>query len=288
MSRSDIMKHSMNFVYYPITFFLSCFVISSAFFLTAAYISMHQSMLYLLFPLILAGMSGPTISALILLTQAKDKNMWNDFVQRLSLRKIKVRFIPILLLLMPCLVLLAIALSLLFGLSSDQFSLSIPADQALQGISFVTIFITVLLSCSLEEIGWRGYGIDSLMSRFNVWKTSLIFATLWSVWHVPAFFIKNGYFQKELWDLGFLHVIVYFASLFPITILINWLYVKNNRSIIVGILFHAIMNLSYGLFPIQLITKIIFMFLLLIAAGIIICVDKELFFNACKKDYKNS
>lgn len=276
----------MNFVYYPITFFMCCFVISSAFFLTAAYMSVHQSMLYLLFPLILGGMSGPTSSALILLARAKDKNMWNDFVQRLSLRKIKIRFIPILILLMPCLVLLAIAISLLFGLSSNQFSLSIPADQALEGINFVAIFITVLLSCSLEEIGWRGYGIDSLNSRFSLWKTSLIFATLWSLWHVPAFFIKNGYFQKELWNLGWMHVVVYFMSLFPVTILINWLYVRNNRSILVGIIFHAIMNLSYGLFPLQLITKTIFMFLLLIAAGIVIFINKELFFNPSKQDLK--
>lgn len=273
----------MTFVYYPITFFTSCFLISTTLFLTAAYISLDSSLSYLVFPLILGGISGPTCAALIVLIRSHNKNMWNDFLQKLSLRNINPRFIPIVLLLMPCLILLAITISLLFGLSSDQFSLAIPADQALQGINLLALFVVIFLSCSLEEIGWRGYGIDSLTSKFNLWKTSLIFATLWSLWHVPAFFVKNGYFQKELLNLGWTHVIVYFMSLFPITILINWLYIKNNRSIIVGILFHSIMNLSYGLFPIQLITKVIFMFLLLIVAGMVVITNKELFFKYSKK-----
>jgi uncharacterized protein len=268
-----------SFIYHPITFFLSCFFLSAALWLFAAYISLQESMQYLLFPLVLGGMSCPTISALIMLAQSKNKSMSSDFFQRLSFKKIKLRFIPIVLLLMPCLVMLAITISLLFGFSSDQLLLSIPSDQALQGINFLAIFIAVFLSCSLEEIGWRGYGIDSLNSKFNLWKTSLIFATLWSLWHVPAFFIKNGYFQKELWNLGLIHVVVYFMSLFPITILINWLYAQNNRSIVIAILFHAIMNLSYGLFPIQLFTKIILMLLLFIVAGTIVIINKELFFK---------
>jgi len=180
---------------------------------------------------------------------------------------------------MPCIVLFAITISLLFGSSSNQFVLSIPSDQALKSITFLAIPIIALLSCSLEEIGWRGYGIDSLNSTLNLWKTSIIFASIWSLWHIPAFFIKNGYFQQALLNLGFVHVIVYFASLFPITFLINWLYIKNNRSIIIAILFHTIMNVSYGLFQLELFTKIILMVLLYLIASIIVITNKSLFFK---------
>lgn len=268
-----------SFIYHPIQFFLSSFFISGILWLLAAYVSLQPSMQHLLFPLVLGGMSGPTISALLMFLQSKDKSIWRDFFQRFSFKKIKAHFIFITLLLMPCLVLLAISISLLFGFSSDQFLLAIPSDQALQGINFLAIFIVVFLSCSLEEIGWRGYGIDSLRNKFNLWKTSLIFATIWSIWHVPAFFIKNGYFQKELLNLGLIHVVVYFMSLFPITILINWLYAQNNRSILIAILFHAVMNLSYGLFPVQLFTKIVIMFFLFIVAGTVVIINKELFFK---------
>ena len=81
-----------------------------------------------------------------------------------------------------------------------------------------------------------------------------------------------------LWDDGLLQVIIYFISYFPITMLMNWLYVKNNRSIIIVILSHAIMNISYGYFQIQPFTKIILMVFLLVIAGIVVTKDRKLFF----------
>lgn len=274
------MKQSV--IYHPIKFFLNSFLISAVFWFFAAYLSWQQSMQYLLFPLILGGMGGPTISAFIMLAQSKNENLWHDFLRRLYINKIKIHFVPFVVLLMPCLVLLAIAISLLFGFFSDQFLLSLPSDQALQGMNVLAILIVIFISCSLEEIGWRGYGIDSLNSKFNLLKTSLIFSLIWSVWHIPAFFIKNGYFQQELLNLGFIHVVIYFMSLFPITILINWLYIKNNRSILIAILFHTIMNLSYGLFQIQLFTKIIIMLLLFLVASVVVIINKALFLKTSK------
>lgn len=273
------MKHS--FVYQPTYFFLSSFLIASAALFTATYASYHESLHYLLFPLILFGLGSPTISAFIMLAQSRDKNLWSDFWARFSFSRIKIPFIPVVLLLAPCLILLAITISLLFGLSADQFAIArISSDQALEGKNLLAIVLTVILSCSLEEIGWRGYGIDSLTNRFNLWQTSWIFATFWALWHVPAFFIKNGYFQQAVWNLGMVQVAVYFASLFPITFLINWFYEKNNRSILVAILAHATLNLSYGLFQLEPFTKIITMLLLFTAAGIVVFKERKMFFNS--------
>ncbi len=269
-----------SFIYHPTRFFLSTLFITWTFWFFAIYVSLQQSMQYLLFPLILLGMSGPTISAFIMLAQSKSKNLWNDFLQRLRFDKIKLIFIPIVFLFMPCLILLATAISLLFGQSSNQFLLSsLSPDQVLEGHNFFAILIILILSCSLEEIGWRGYGIDSLKSKFNLWKTSLIFASIWSLWHVPAFFIKNGYFQQEVCKLGIIYVVNYFIILFPVTILINWVYVKNNRSILIAMLSHVILNLSFSLFQTQPFTRIIIMVLLLVASAIIVVRDKELFFK---------
>ncbi|CAN5147761.1 type II CAAX endopeptidase family protein [soil metagenome] len=265
--------------YQPEYFFLSTLFIASVALFIAAYASYHESYHYLLFPLILGSMASPSIVAFFMFTKARNKILWHDFFQRMRINKINVRFIPLVLFLMPCIVLLAITVSLLFGFSADQFSLAQIADKALEGKNFLALIAIVLISCSLEEIGWRGYGIDSLTSRYNLWRTSLIFAALWSLWHVPSFFIKNGYFQQEVWNLGMVYTVTYFISLFPITVLINWLYVKNNRSILIAILFHAIMNLSYGLLLLQPFTKIIIMLLLLITAAIIVIKDKEIFFK---------
>lgn len=268
-----------SIVYQPTQFFLSTMLMACAAFGIAAYMSYQPSLTYLLFPFILLGMSSPSLAALLMFATSRNIQLWSDFCDRLRPGNIKLHFLAITLLLMPCLVALAIIISTFFGFSIDQFCLAHLSDQALEGKNLVTLFLIVFLSCSLEEIGWRGYGIDSLHKNYNLWKTSLIFASIWSLWHVPAFFIKNGYFQEEVWHLGIIYVATYFISLLPITILINWLYIKNNRSILIAIVFHTIMNLSYGLLQVQPFTKIIIMILLLITAAIIICKDKELFFN---------
>ena len=269
------------YVYKPVQFFTITFLISSVMCFAAAYISFQNSMHYLLFPLIFGSMSGPSIAACIMLVQSKNKNLWTDFYSRLRFDSMKLSFIFGILLFVPSLIVCAIIASCFFGQSLDQFSWQ-ALDQVLNGLNYIGILITFFLSSSLEEIGWRGYGIDSLLSRYNLWQTSFIFATLWSIWHIPAFFINNGYFQQELWNAGCIHVVIYFASLYPLTILINWVYMKNNRSILIAILFHMIINFLYSLFHLQLPTKIIQMLLLWAVAGIIVVKNKQLFFNSLK------
>jgi uncharacterized protein len=267
-------------IYKPIQFFCITFLISSVMFFVAAYISLQDSMQYLLFPLIIGGMSGPFIATFIMFFQDKNINVWQDFYQRLCFDSMKPLYIPLVIACMPILIVCAIGISLFFGQSFNQLSFSQQApDQVLNGFNFLGMLILFFLSSSLEEIGWRGYGIDSLRAQFNLWQTSLIFATLWSVWHVPAFFIKDGYFQQELWNVGFLYVIVYFASIYPLTVLMNWAYVKNNRSIFIVILFHMAVNISCSLVHLELPTKIILMLLLWVAAGIIVITNKQLFFT---------
>ncbi len=270
-------------LYKPVEFFFGSLFITALMHFTAAYISYYQpSLSFLLFPLILGGMSSPSIMAFLMLIKNKNKAVWNDFCQRLLIGRVRKRDIPLIVLFWPCLILLAITVSLLFGCSANQFlPIQGSLDQAL-GSNLLVVFIIVFLSCSLEEIGWRGYGIDSLNNKYNVWYTSLIFATIWSLWHIPAFFIKDGYFQQALWNVGFIQVITYFTSLFPITLLMNWAYIKNNRSILIVILSHAVMNISYGFFQIQPFTKIIIMLLLLVVAGIVVVKDKKIFFNTRK------
>lgn len=266
-------------VYKPIRFFCISLLITAAMGFSAAYISFQQSMQYLLFPLIFAGMAGPSIAAYIMFTQANDKNLWSDFYRRLSFGSMKLWYVPFVVGCMPILISCAIIISLLFGQSLEQFSVQQAPDQALNGLSFIGMLLVLFLSCGLEEIGWRGYGIDSLRANFNLWQTSLIFTTMWSLWHVPAFFIKDGYFQQELWNSGWMYVIVYFASIYPLTIVMNWVYFKNNRSILIVILFHMAVNIFCSLFHLQLPTKIILMILLWLVAGIVMMKDKQIFFN---------
>ena len=200
-----------------------------------------------------------------------------DFWARLLLFKISPAYLMVILLLMPCTVLLATGLSLFFGYSSDQFSIT-NEFSVMKGWAIFGIVIPLLLAPVIEELGWRGYGVDSLRAYFNLFTTSMLFGLLWAVWHLPAFFLK-GYYQNQLWHLGIIYVVNFFVSVFVVGILMNWIYYKTGRSIPAIILFHSILNLSSIFFKTEPFTKCIVTVLLGLVSILVIVYDSNFFFS---------
>ncbi len=50
----------------------------------------------------------------------------------------------------------------------------------------------------LEELGWRPYGVDALRSKNSILRASLIFGSLWAIWHLPVFFIEGSYISRTI------------------------------------------------------------------------------------------
>ena len=211
-----------------------------------------------------------------MISGANHKALRKAFWNRLSLKKIKLRYLPVILLIMPFALFLATALSLLFGQSANQFFLS-SEYKIMDGQVLISILI-LFLAPTFEELGWRGYGVDSIRSRFNLFRTTLIFAAVWALWHLPLFFIR-GYYQNELWNMGILYVINFFVSILPATILMNWLYYRNSRSISAAILFHFLLNLFSVLFQTEQFIKCIITLVLLVISIVIILREKVFFFT---------
>ncbi len=260
--------------YKPVHFFLLIFVITWASEFTAAYFSYQKDMAGIALLCMLPGMFAPFIGALVMSSGPQNKWLRQDYWARLSLKKIKLSYLPAILLTMPFALFLATALSLLFGQSADQFRLS-------SGFSIVAgqVWLSLLiafLAPTFEELGWRGYGVDSLRSRFSFAKTTLLFAVLWALWHLPLFFV-NGYYNHELWEMSIVYVINWVAQIFVAALLLNWVYYKNNRSIAATILFHFMFVLFSELFQTEQFTKCIITLILLGISSIIILRDKEFF-----------
>jgi membrane protease YdiL (CAAX protease family) len=266
-------------VYKPVRFFVITFLITWITWFIAAYFSYQKGMEGVQLLFMVPGLFAPFIAVLIMMSGAKNKELRKDFWDRLSLKKIKLSYLPAILLIMPFALFLATALSLLFGQSADQFLLS-SEYKIMDGQVFLSLLI-LFLAPTLEELGWRGYGVDSLRSKFNLFKTTMLFALLWALWHLPLFFI-NGYYQHELWDTNIVYVINFFVSILPATVLMNWMYYKNNRSITAAILFHFFLNLFSVLFQTEQFTKCIITIILLIISIVIILRNKEFFFDQKK------
>ena len=265
-----------NYKYKPLFYFAITFIATYAFFFIGANVSFRDenSGLYLLF--LLLGLMAPFIISLVMLFTSRNANLKRNFINRLVNPKlIQLKYLPVFFLLMPFAVLTSIVISLPFGGSISQFQF---AKEFSFSSGFVPVLLSLFLAATFEELGWRGYAFDSLQSRFNYFKASIIFGVLWSLWHFPLLFVKDTYqyniFQQNIW-----FAVNFFLSIIPLGVIISWFCIKNGKSILMTILFHFIINMSQEALAVTQVTKSIETVILMVVAVAIIAIDKEMFFS---------
>lgn len=175
--------------------------------------------------------------------------------------------------LLPVSLLVATAISIPFGYEVSQFRLQ-------DGFSFAAgllpAWIVLALAPILEELAWKTYGTDALASRMSILWASLVFGVVWVMWHLPLGFIK-GYYQAEVVDEGWIHSLNYAVSLIPFIILMNWLYYRGGRSVLLAIVFHLAANFGNELFQTDPDTKVIQTGVLLVLSVALVWYDRKLF-----------
>jgi uncharacterized protein len=268
-----------EYVYKPGKFFLITYLITWISWFVSAYFSFRPDgqSIYILF--MIPGLVAPFGTALWMILTSNNQELKRGFVQKLfNLHLICLSSLPAILLIMPIAVVISILISSLFGYSIDQLNFPI-------GFSFsvgvVPVLLILVLAASFEELGWRSYAMDSLASKFNYFKATLIFAILWAFWHLPLFFIKD-YYQYEILHMNVLYGINFIVSVFPMAFIITWLCRKNNGSILVAILFHFLINFTQEALQMGQPAKCIETLVLIAIAAIIVMANNKLFFEKAK------
>ncbi len=268
---------SSSCIYHPLKFYSIVLFAALALCPVEAYLSRSEGLEKFQLLLMIVGICVPCITALIMIYMTNDGVLIPDFRKRFFLFKIPISYLLFILFLMPCVMYLAMWISLLFGCSTEQFKVA-KEMSVMKGWAFFGIAMPLLLAPLIEELGWRGYGVDSLRGYCNLFNTSMFFGILWAAWHLPAFFVK-GYYQYELWNLGGIYVINFFVSVLVIAILMNWVYYKTNRSIPAIVLFHAILNFSSMILRTEQFTKCIATLILCVISIFVIFYDRDYFFR---------
>jgi hypothetical protein len=220
------------------------------------------------------GLLAPVIITVFL---AKgNKTMVQDLKMRLfNFKGINSVYIVLTFILMPFSILLAQAVSLLYGYPIEQFKLA-------ESFSFTSgvfpVWFLLIIAPLLEELAWHSYGTDSLRSKYSLFKTSMLFAFFWGIWHLPLSTINN-YYHSNLVVESWIYSLNYFLSLFPFVLIMNWLYYKANRNIILPILFHIGAGFFNEIFATHPMSKVIQSILLSVFAFYIILNDYTFFFN---------
>lgn len=87
-----------------------------------------------------------------------------------------------------------------------------------------------------EEFGWRGYALPALVDRLNWRIASLLVGVIWSVWHLPLFFMV-GTPQSHM------SFTVFLFSTTAESVMFAWLFKKTDQSIIPAMIMHTSINL---------------------------------------------
>lgn len=246
----------MDIKYYrhPYLFYFASIIIPWVLWLLVAYVSHKFPNEYIELTSIggLLGLLTPLLVALALILP--NEPLRNDFLSRIfNLRTVNPKYITVAFLLMPFSILTAQLISLFFGYSTEQF-------QFRSGYSFTSgvfpVWFILILAPLVEELAWHSYGTDCLRNKFSLLKISLLFAFFWGIWHLPLSFIKD-YYHSNLIDSGIIYSINFFVSLFPFVIIMNWLYYKTNRNILITIIFHISAGFFNELFATDPMSKVI-------------------------------
>ncbi len=199
--------------------------------------------------LVLLAALGPMVMGIAFTYLTRDKEGRRDYWKRIvSFKRIPAKWYLVILLFVPILNGLAALLDVLTGGTGATWgetalnALTNPASIILS-ILFATLFPFI------EELGWRGYLLDRLQEKNHALVSSLILGILWSLWHLPTFFIRDSY-QASL-GIGTPAFWLFFAGIVPLTFVFTWIYNNTNRSTLAVILFHAMVNFTGELFTLS-------------------------------------
>ncbi len=223
-------------------FFTLAFGLSWLFWVPAA-ISGQDVMAFPMILLLIGGGAGPAVAEIILIFRAHDREQRRDYWQRIfDIHRIGGRWQAVIWLTFPMLNISAI---LLCGLTGGGW----PTFETIKHLlaapwMLIPFASSILLFGPLpEELGWRGYALDGLQTRWNALTSSLILGMMWAGWHLPLFFM-NGTFQHDQLGFGTLNFWSFCTGAIVSSILFTWVYNNTHRSTLSAILFHFMLNFS--------------------------------------------
>ncbi|HEX3159777.1 MAG TPA: type II CAAX endopeptidase family protein [Gemmatimonadaceae bacterium] len=140
-------------------------------------------------------------------------------------------YVPILLL-MPGMMLLAYGLlrAMEWPLPAPRFSL--PTAAAL----FVGFFVGAIG----EEVGWSGYVTDRMLLRWNALQAAVLLGLVWGIWHAVPLVQAH---RSPAW------IAWHCLNAVGTRVIMVWLYDNTGRSVFGAVLYHAMVNVSYFMFP---------------------------------------
>ena len=183
---------------------------------------------------------GPALAALVVTAYVGGKAGVRALLAGLGKWRVGLHWYLIALLLPTILRLAAVSLDVLSGGSWPDFfhASAVPPGNPL--ILIVPVFLAVLFQAGLaEEIGWRGYALPQLQTRYSALTASLILGILHGPWH----------FRPESMSILAPVILPWWLLVIAMSIIWTWLYNNTQGSLLLAVLFHTASDVSDWIVP---------------------------------------
>jgi membrane protease YdiL (CAAX protease family) len=191
-----------------------------------------------------------------------------DYLRRCyQIKHIRLHWWLLILLLFPAIYVLGILFNIILGGNMPEM---INLRQIIMNpISLIPmLFVSFMSGPFAEELGWRGFALKPLLDRFGFTRASLLIGVIWSFWHLPLFFMP------EMWhnQIGFTNIWAYLAQSIGLSMIMSFVFIRTNFSILSAILLHLTSNFTANLLIPFSDAVMITSFVLILIVGIIFCI----------------
>jgi uncharacterized protein len=212
-----------------IIFFILAFTWSWGFGFVSLYV-MPQSVVGGTILAIVSGF-GPSLSGIFVVAFFSNHAKLRSWLVQCLNWRIDWRWYAVAFCIPPAIMLLGVAL---YSLTGGMIQASISNDKLPLFIAnFALIF--VVGGPLGEEFGWRGFALPAISARLNWRAASLLVGVIWSVWHLPLFYMA-GTPQSHMSFLVFL------LSTTAESVMFAWLFRNTGQSIVPAMIMHTSIN----------------------------------------------
>lgn len=195
-------------------------------------------------PFVMIYLSGASyiISLLIYFVVGKDKKRIKNYFNRFFRLGNSFWSVFLVFSIIPFLFVISVLLMSFFNPNSQNVRVS----ETFLADPLFFVFSAFFFGPLPEELWFRGVILEELRSIVKPVWASIILGFLWSIWHIPLMFISSTYQNKIAFS--FLSGFKYCFSVFLYSVITDWIYIKNNKSILMAVIFHFMVNFTGELF----------------------------------------
>lgn len=188
---------------------------------------------------VLAGAWGPTIVAIVIVAFRDGWAGIRHLLGRLARWRTGARWYAASVLLVPGVALTVTATASVTGRPLPP--VTTPGDLGLIALPVVFAVNAVVGGPLAEELGWRGFMLPHLAERIGGRGAAIGVGVVWALWHLPFFTLASGLGVTAGFPLwAYVPVVVAWS------VLVSWIVVNTNGSVLVAVLFHASVNTTLG------------------------------------------